>query len=41
MSRNTNIKRHGSHGVDWTDQHEAYLGKAVKGLTDPAISKGS
>ncbi len=28
------------HGVDWADQHDAYLGKAVKGSMDPSTSKG-
>jgi hypothetical protein len=25
---------HGSHGADWADQHDAYLGKAVKDSMD-------
>ena len=30
-----------SHGANWADQHDAYLGKAAKGSMDPEISKGN
>jgi hypothetical protein len=30
-----------SHGADWADQHDAYLGKAVAGAMDSVPSKGN
>ena len=29
-----------SHGANWADQHDAYLGKAAKDAMDNATSKG-
>jgi len=29
-----------SHGVDWADEHDVYLGKVVASSIDPATSKG-
>ena len=29
-----------SHGADWADQHDAYLGKSAKDSMDPTTSKG-
>ena len=29
-----------SHGADWADQHDAYLGKAAQDSVGPSTSKG-
>ena len=30
-----------SHGADWTDEHDVYLGQAIAGSMNPATSKGN